>query len=92
MAHRHAKEEGSAGCVVTKASSGWMASLGHALCLGTAALALVSVALVLFGGGGLLAGGAAATLPLLGALACPLAMYLMMRSMSKRPDRRRDDA
>jgi hypothetical protein len=69
-----------------------MASLGHALCLGAAALALVSAALVAFGGGGLFAGGPSAALPLLGALACPLAIYLMMRSMSKRPDRSRDDA
>jgi hypothetical protein len=75
--------EVAAGGVARGASSGWKASLGRALCWGTPALALVGVALVLFGGGGLLAGGAAAALPLLAALACPAAMYLMMRSMSK---------
>jgi len=64
-------------------SSGWKASLGRALCWGAPALVLVSVAVIAFGGGGLLVSGAAAVLPLLGALACPLGMYLMMRSMSK---------
>jgi hypothetical protein len=64
------------------ARSGWTARLGRLLCWRGPALALVAMALILSGGGGLLLGVAGGALPLLAALACPLGMYLMMRSMS----------
>jgi hypothetical protein len=70
------------------AASGWTARLGRLLCWGGPALALVAMALILSGGGGLLLGAASGALPFLAALACPVGMYLTMRSMSKtgRPD------
>lgn len=48
-------------------------------CCGLPLLALV----VLAGGGGVLLGAAGAALPLLALLACPLAMFFMMRGMAK---------
>ncbi len=65
------------------AASGWTARLGRLLCWGGPVLALVAMALVLSGSGGLLLGAASGVLPFLAALACPVGMYLMMRSMSK---------
>jgi hypothetical protein len=73
-------ERGSGG----SAASGWTARLGRFLCWSGPALALVAMAFVLSGGGGLLLGGASGALPFLAALACPLGMYVMMRSLSKR--------
>jgi len=58
--------------------SGWKAAMGKAICWGVPVLAIVFV----LAGGVPALGAATAALPLLGALACPLAMYLMMRSMS----------
>ena len=58
----------------------WKASLGKALCWGAPLLALV----LLVAGPGILAGAASALLPALALLACPLGMYFMMRSMSKK--------
>lgn len=65
------------------AASGWTARLRRLLCWGGPALALVAMAFVLSGGGVLLVSAASGVLPFLAALACPLGMYLMMRSMSK---------
>jgi len=62
---------------------GWTARLGKALCWGGPALALVALGVLALGGGGMLFGAAAAALPLLAVLACPVGMYLMMRSMSR---------
>ncbi len=56
------------------------ATLGRALCWGAPLLVL---GVLLVGGTGALAGAAGALLPALAILACPLGMYLMMRSMSK---------
>jgi hypothetical protein len=58
--------------------SGWKAGVGKAICWGVPVLAIVFV----LARGVPALGTATAALPLLGALACPLAMYLMMRSMS----------
>jgi Protein of unknown function (DUF2933) len=58
----------------------WKAYLGKALCWGAP---LLIVAVLLAGGAGALTGVAGAALPFLAALACPLGMYFMMRSMSK---------
>jgi hypothetical protein len=58
---------------------GWKRYLKMAVCCGAPLLALVFLA----GGGGALLGGAAAILPFLAFLACPLAMYFMMRGMTK---------
>jgi DUF2933 family protein len=52
-------------------------ALKMAACCGLPLLALV----VLTGGGGALLGAGAAVLPLLAAVACPLAMFFMMRAM-----------
>jgi hypothetical protein len=61
----------------------WKASLGKALCWGAP---LLIVAVLLAGGTGALVGAAGAALPFLAALACPVGMYFMMRSMSKTGD------
>ena len=74
------------------AASGWTARLGRLLCWGGPALALVAMGLILSGGGGLLLGAARGALPFLAALACPVGMYLMMRSMSKKGHRDDQDA
>ncbi|MBI4013908.1 MAG: DUF2933 domain-containing protein [Candidatus Rokubacteria bacterium] len=58
----------------------WKAYSGRALCWGAPLLVLV---VLLVGGTGALTGAAGAILPTLAFLACPLGMYLMMRSMSK---------
>ena len=58
----------------------WKASIGKVLCWGAP---LLVIALVLAGGTGAVTGAAGAVLPFLAALACPLGMYFMMRSMSK---------
>lgn len=58
----------------------WKAYLGKALCWGAP---ILIVAVLVLGGTGALTGAAGAALPYLAALACPLGMYLMMRSMSK---------
>ncbi len=58
---------------------GWRMALKMAACCGLPMLAVV----VLAGGGGALLGAAGAVLPLLALLACPLAMFFMMRGMSK---------
>lgn len=58
---------------------GWKRYLKLGACCGAPLLALV----ILAGGGGAVLGAAGATLPLLAALACPIAMYFMMRGMMK---------
>jgi hypothetical protein len=58
----------------------WKAYLGKALCWGAPVLAVV----FLLGGGSALVGAASGLLPVLALLACPLGMYFMMRSMSKK--------
>jgi hypothetical protein len=58
---------------------GWRTYLGRALCWGVPLLAVV----VLLGGGTAVFGAASGLLPVLAVLACPLGMYLMMRSMAK---------
>ena len=60
-------------------SGQWKTALKMAACCGLPILALV----VLAGGGGVLLGAAGDALPLLAALACPLAMFFMMRGMMK---------
>jgi hypothetical protein len=64
-------------------ASRWTARFGRLLCLGGPMLALVAMGLILSGGAGRLLGAASGALPYLAALACPVGMYLMMRSMSK---------
>jgi hypothetical protein len=54
-------------------------------CVGAPLLALAFLA----GGGGAVLGAAGALVPILAFLACPLAMYFMMRSMSKMGDKER---
>lgn len=66
-----------------RATSGWTARLGRLLCWGGPALALIVMALILSGSRGLLLASAGGALPFLAALACPIGMYLMMRSMSR---------
>lgn len=74
-------------------SGQWTMALKMAACCGLPILALV----VLAGGGGALLGAAGAALPLLAALACPLAMFFMMRGMmrgrhgDRQPPRRHDE-
>lgn len=58
---------------------GWKRYLKLGACCGAPLLALVFLA----GGGGVVLGGAGAVVPYLVALACPLGMYFMMRSMAK---------
>ena len=58
---------------------GWKRYLKLALCCGAPLLAIV----ILAGGGGALLGAAGGLLPVLWFLACPLAMFFMMRAMSK---------
>jgi len=58
----------------------WKASLGRALCWGAP---LLIITLIVLGGTGVLTSAAGWALPFLVALACPLGMYFMMRSMSK---------
>jgi hypothetical protein len=58
---------------------GWKRYLKLGACCGAPLLAVVFLA----GGGGVVLGGAGAVVPYLVALACPLGMYFMMRSMSK---------
>lgn len=58
---------------------GWMRYLKMGACCGVPLLALVFLA----GGGGVVLGTAGALLPYLAALACPLGMYFLMRSMTK---------
>ncbi len=67
---------------------GGNAYLGKAICWGLPVLAIV----FLLGGGAQVLGMASAAVPFLAVLACPLAMYLMMRSMSRmgHPDSRED--
>ncbi len=57
----------------------WKRYLTIGTCCAVPLLALV----VLVGGGGVLLGAAGAVLPLLAAVACPLAMYFMMRGTMK---------
>ncbi len=57
--------------------------LKQLLGLGACCAAPLLAGVVLAGGGGALLGFAGAALPFLAALACPLGMYFMMRSMSK---------
>ena len=59
-------------------------SLKRLLGLGACCAAPLLGGVALAGGGGALLGAAGAILPFLAALACPLGMYFMMRSMSKR--------
>ena len=61
----------------------WKGPLKMAICCGAPMLALV----VLAGGGGALLGAAGGLLPVLAALACPLAMLFMMRGMFKTGDK-----
>ncbi|MBI3456647.1 MAG: DUF2933 domain-containing protein [Candidatus Rokubacteria bacterium] len=73
-----APEAGGQGGGPATAVRDWKAVLGKALCWGAPLLALV----LLLGGGPALLGAAGAALPVLVLLACPLGMYLMMRTMS----------
>jgi len=57
---------------------GWRRYLKTGVCVGAPLLALV----FLVGGGSAVLGAASALLPILALLACPLAMYFMMRSMA----------
>jgi hypothetical protein len=67
-------------CVVGAATRpDWKRYVKMGACVGAPLLALVFLA----GGGGAVLGAAGALLPILALLACPLAMYFMMRSMSK---------
>lgn len=59
--------------------------------LGASCALPVLALLVLAGGGGALLGAAGAVLPLLAALACPLAMYFMVRGMMKTQQKGRLD-
>ena len=61
----------------------WKRYVKMGACVGAPLLALVFLA----GGGGAVLGAAGALLPILAFLACPLAMYFMMRSMSKTGDK-----
>jgi len=56
----------------------WKRYLKYGVCCGAPILALV----VLAGGGGAELGAAQGLLPIAAAVACPLVMYFMMRSMS----------
>jgi len=58
---------------------GWKRYLKLGACCGVPVLAVVLLA----GGGGALLGAAGTFVPYLAALACPVGMYFMMRSMSK---------
>ena len=62
---------------------GWRVRLGKALCWGGPVLALVALGVFALGGGGAVFGAAAVALPWLAVLACPVGMYLMMRSMAR---------
>ncbi len=57
----------------------WKHYIKMGACIAAPVLALVFVA----GGGGAVLGWAGAVLPVLAILACPLAMYFLMRSMTK---------
>ncbi len=65
--------------MATPARWNWKSLAKMAACCGLPVLALV----VLAGGGGALLGAAGAALPLLAALACPLAMFFLMRGMMR---------
>ena len=66
-------------------------SLKRLLGLGACCAAPLLAGAVFAGGGGALLGAAGAVLPFLAALACPLGMYFMMRSMSKMGQENSDD-
>lgn len=72
-----------AGCAIGQgaAPGSWTGYLGKALCWGAP---ILIVAVLVLGGTGALTGAAGTALPFLAVLACPLGMYFMMRSMSKR--------
>jgi hypothetical protein len=57
----------------------WKGHVKMGACIGAPVLALV----FLVGGGGAVLGWAGALVPVLAFLACPLAMYFLMRSMTK---------
>jgi hypothetical protein len=76
---RTADEAASAQSAGAPSSSSWKRALKMAACCGLPILALV----ILAGGGGALLGAANAVLPLLLFLACPLAMFFMMRGMTR---------
>ena len=57
----------------------WKRYVKLGICIGAPLLAL----LVLAGGGSAVLGAAGTLLPVLAFLACPLAMYFLMRSMTK---------
>jgi len=61
----------------------WKRYVKMGTCVAAPLLALVFLA----GGGGAVLGAAGALVPILAFLACPLAMYFMMRSMSKMGDK-----
>ncbi|MBI3625070.1 MAG: DUF2933 domain-containing protein [Candidatus Rokubacteria bacterium] len=61
------------------AQPNWKRYVKMGACVGAPLLALAFLA----GGGGVVLGAAGALLPIVAFLACPLAMYFMMRSMSK---------
>lgn len=62
------------------AQPSWKRYVKMGACVGAPLLALAFLA----GGGGAVLGAAGTLLPIVAFLACPLAMYFMMRSMSKR--------
>ena len=71
------KPEQQAACTLKQRD--WKHYLKMGACCGAPLLALAFLA----GGGGVLLGAAGALLPFVAALACPLGMYFLMRSMSK---------
>ena len=65
------------------AQPNWKRYVKMGACVGAPLLALLFLA----GGGGAVLGAAGTVLPILAFLACPIAMYFMMRSMSKTGDK-----
>lgn len=67
------------------AQPAWKRYVKMGACVGAPLLALAFLA----GGGGAVLGAAGTLLPIVAFLACPLAMYFMMRSMSKTGNKER---
>src|SRR5262245_5603086 len=60
----------------------WRTRVARVVCWTVPTVALVAMALTLWNGIGWFGGAAVGVLPVLAALACPIGMYFMMRSMS----------